>query len=83
MEMIKMAITKKDLNKLIQQLSDDALPEAADFLEKLVHDPKHRYIPWDDEPTTKEDLEEIKRAKEAFERGEGINLKDIEDELFN
>lgn len=77
-----MAVSKEHLNKLIQQLSDDALPIAADFLEKLVLKSKSRVIPWDDEPTTPEDLEDIKKAKEAFKRGEGIKLEDVKDELF-
>lgn len=76
-----MAVSKDHLNKLIQQLSDDDLPIAADFLEKLVGN--DRQIPWDDEPTTQEDLEEIKKAKESFARGEGIKLKDVIDDLLN
>lgn len=77
-----MAVSKDHLNKLIQQLSDDALPIAADFLEKLVIG-KYQHIPWDDEPTTQEDLDAIKKAKEAFARGEGIKLKDVIDDLLN
>jgi hypothetical protein len=78
-----MAVTKDQLNKLIQQLPDDALPVAADFLEKLIQKNDHRFIPWDDEPTTQEDLDDIKKAKEAFERGETIKLKDVIDDLLN
>ena len=40
-------------------------------------------IPWDDEPTTQQDLEDIKSAKESFERGESIKLKDVINELPN
>jgi hypothetical protein len=65
-----MAITKDDLNKLIQQLSDDALPVAADFLEELVTNNQKKIIPWDDEPTTEKDLDDINKAKESFARGE-------------
>ncbi|MEX1028688.1 MAG: hypothetical protein WDZ91_01430 [Paenibacillaceae bacterium] len=78
-----MAVTKDQLNQLIQQLPEDVLPIAADFLEKLVSDNNHRFIPWDDEPTTQEDLDDIKTAKEAFIRGEAIKLKDVIDELLN
>ncbi|WP_036701401.1 hypothetical protein [Paenibacillus sp. J14] len=78
-----MAFSKDDLNKLIQQLPDDALPIAADFLKKLATTPHSKNIPWDDEPTTKEDLEEIAEAKKSFARGEGIKLKDVIDELLN
>lgn len=78
-----MAVSKDDLNKLIQQLPDEALPIAADFLEKLATNPYYRNIPWDDEPTTKEDLEEIAKAKQSIARSEGIKLKDVIDELLN
>ncbi|GIQ71564.1 hypothetical protein DUZ99_19390 [Xylanibacillus composti] len=78
-----MAISKEHLNKLIQQLSEDDLPIAADFLEHLVSKSKDSHIPWDDEPTTKEDLEDIRRAKDAFKRGETIKLKDVIDDLLN
>lgn len=78
-----MAVSKEHLSELIRQLPDDALPIAADFLEKLISDPRRRYIPWDDEPTTKEDLEEIKKANDAFARGEGIKFKDVINELLN
>ncbi|MBD2848673.1 hypothetical protein IDH44_26175 [Paenibacillus sp. IB182496] len=79
-----MAVTKDQLNKLIQQLPDDVLPIAADFLEKLVSNPsQYRHIPWDNEPTTDEDLKEIKEAKASFARGEGIKLKDVINDLLN
>ncbi|MCU6798266.1 hypothetical protein OB236_39675 [Paenibacillus sp. WQ 127069] len=78
-----MSISKDDLNKLIQQLPDNALPIAADFLDKLVNNPNIRYIPWDDEPTTEQDIEDIKNAKESFARGESIKLKNVIDGLLN
>ena len=78
-----MSVTKDDLNKLIQQLPDNVLPLAADFLGKLVVNPKVRDIPWDDEPTTQQDIADIRKAKESFARGEGIKLKDVIDELLN
>ncbi|MBA9086823.1 hypothetical protein FHR92_003303 [Fontibacillus solani] len=78
-----MAVSKDDLNKLIQQLPDEALPIAANFLEKLATTPHYRNISWDDEPTTKEDLEDIAKAKQSIARGEGIKLNDVIDELLN
>jgi len=78
-----MSVTKDDLNKLIQQLPDNVLPLAADFLGKLVVNHDVCNIPWDDEPTTKQDIEDIKKAKESFARGEGIKLKDVINELLN
>lgn len=35
-----MAVSKEQLNKLIEQLPNEALPIAADFLEKLVSNPE-------------------------------------------
>lgn len=78
-----MAISKDHLNKLIQLLPDEALPIAADFLEKLASNPHYRIIPWDDEPTTKEDLDDIEKAKKSIARGEGIKFKDVLDDLLN
>ncbi|XID91564.1 hypothetical protein ACF3MZ_24110 [Paenibacillaceae bacterium WGS1546] len=78
-----MAVSKEQLTKLIQQLSDDALPIAAEFLEVLVSHPRYRVIPLDDEPTTEDDLKQIQEAKESFARGEGIKLEDVIDELLN
>jgi len=78
-----MSITKDDLNKLIQQLPENVLPLAADFLGKLVVNPNVHNIPWDDEPTTQQDIEDIMKAKESFSRGESIKLKDVIDELLN
>ncbi len=77
-----MAVTKDELNQLIQQLSDDDLPLAADFLKNLVRK-ADRHIPWDDEPVTEVDMQNIMRAKESFARGEGIKLKDVIDDLLN
>jgi hypothetical protein len=77
-----MAVTKNDLNHLIQQLSEDDLPLAADFLKKLVTK-SDRHIPWDDEPITEEDLHAIKKAKESFTRGEGIKFGDVKNDLLN
>ena len=78
-----MAVSKEHLNKLIQQLSEDDLSIAVEFLESLVSKSKDSHIPWDDEPTTKEDLEDIKKAKDAYKRGETIKLKDVIDDLLN
>lgn len=78
-----MAVSKEQLNKLIEQLPNEALPIAADFLEKLVSNPERRVIELDNEPTTTEDLEAIKKAKESFARGEGIKFKDVINELLN
>lgn len=67
-----MTVKKEDLNKLIQQLPQELLPIAENFLKKLVDESKKKVITWDDEPLTQDDLDTIKKAKEAFTRGEGI-----------
>jgi hypothetical protein len=40
-------------------------------------------LPWDDEPTTEEDLRDIAEAQQSIARGEGIKLKDVIDDLLN
>jgi hypothetical protein len=42
---------------------------------------KEDNIPWDDEPTTEEDLRDIAAAQQSIARGEGIKLKDVIDDL--
>jgi hypothetical protein len=78
-----MTVNKEHLNKLIQQLSEENLPIAVGFLERLVSKSRDSHIPWDDEPTTKEDLEDIKKAKDAYKRGDTIKFEDVVDDLLN
>lgn len=78
-----MAVSKERLNKLVQQISEEDIPIAIDFLQNLVSKSKDSHIPWDDEPTTKEDLEDIKKAKDAFKRGDTVKFEDVIDELLN
>ncbi len=78
-----MAVSKDHLNKLIQQLPEEALPIAADFLEKLVTNKEYRHIPWMMSQLLKMILKQLKKAKESFRRGESIKLKDVIDDLLN
>lgn len=44
--------------------------------------PNDHHIPYDDEPTTQDDLDAIRDAKEAFVRGEGIPFEDVLNDLL-
>ena len=79
--MINLAISKEHINDLITRLSDKDLELVTDLMERLAQFNQYRAIPLDDEPTTQEDLDAIKAAHEAFEKGELISLKDVEHEL--
>lgn len=72
-----MAISKEELHRLIDRLSDEQVQLLADVLPSIV-------IPVDDEPLTPEDMQAIQEAREEFERGESIPLdqllRDMDDE---
>lgn len=76
-----MAVDRKRVTELIDQLSEKDLVIVNDLLERLAQLNMYAEIPLDDEPTTREDLEAIKAAHQAYEDGELIDLKDIEHEL--
>jgi len=76
-----LAISKEHINDLITRLSNKDLELVTDLMERLAQFNKYREFPLDDEPTTQEDLDAIKAAHEAFEKGELISLKDVEHEL--
>lgn len=78
-----MAINKEKVNDLINRLSNKDLELVYELLERLTQNKYDREIPIDDEPTTQDDIDAIHAAHEAFEKGELIDLKDIEDELRN
>jgi len=75
-----LAVSKERLNYLINRLSEKDLELVTDLMERLAQYDS-REIPIDDEPTTQEDLDAIRAAHEAMEKGELISLKDIENEL--
>lgn len=76
-----MAISKERINDLINRLSEKDLELVTDLMERLANSSSHRDIPLDDEPTTQDDLDAIKSAYEAMDKGELISFKDIEHEL--
>ncbi|WP_410513132.1 hypothetical protein PaeBR_01260 [Paenibacillus sp. BR2-3] len=77
-----MAMSKKELNNLIDKLSDKDVPLVADLVKRLIH-PADFYIPYDDEPLTEDDIQAIKEGREEFLKGETINLEDIIHDLQN
>lgn len=79
-----MAISKDRISELLNRLSDNDLELVAELMERLVtSDNVTRIIPLDDEPTTKEDIDSINKANEAYLNGELISFKDVEHELRN
>ena len=78
-----MAISKDRLFYLINRLTDNDLELVTDIMERLIQNNTETKIPIDDEPTTEDDILAIKAAHEAMNKGELINLKDIENELRN
>jgi hypothetical protein len=77
-----MAISKKELNDLIDKLSDKDVPLVADLVERLLH-PADYYIPYDDEPLTEDDIHAINEGRSEFLQGKTIKLEDIIHDLQN
>ncbi|UHA71953.1 hypothetical protein [Paenibacillus sp. 481] len=79
---LNLAINKERIDYLIQHLSNKDLELITDLMERLVRH-NQTEITIDDEPTTHDDLNTIRGAREAMSKGELISLKDIEHELRN
>ncbi|BCG60787.1 hypothetical protein [Paenibacillus sp. URB8-2] len=77
-----MAISKKELNELIDKLSEKDIPLVADLVKRLIH-PADYYIPYDDEPLTDDDVQAIREGREEFIQGKTIKLEDILHDLQN
>ncbi|MGM1019506.1 MAG: hypothetical protein ACQEXV_02905 [Bacillota bacterium] len=78
-----MAVNKKELSQLIQQLPDKDVPLVADLIKRLINHPLDSHIPYDDEPLTDSDIQAMKNAKKEFDNGTSFKLKDFENELRN
>jgi hypothetical protein len=76
-----LAIRNKRIQELINRLSERDLQLVTDLMERLAEANKYSEIPWDDEPTTQEDIDAIKEAQKAYETDELIDLKDIKNEF--
>ncbi|MFC5528878.1 hypothetical protein [Cohnella yongneupensis] len=77
-----MAISKRELNELIDKLSDNDIPLVADLVKRLIH-PADYHIPFDDEPLTEDDIQAINEARRDFLEGKTIKFEDIKHELQN
>ncbi|XID94924.1 hypothetical protein ACF3MZ_10575 [Paenibacillaceae bacterium WGS1546] len=77
-----MAISKKELNELIDKLSDNDISLVADLVKRLIH-PADYHIPYDDEPLTDDDIQAINDARKEFLEGNTIKFEDIKHELQN
>ena len=77
-----MAISKKELNDLIDKLSDNDIPLVADLVKRLIH-PADYHIPYDDEPLSEDDIQAINEARRDFLEGKTIKFEDIKHELQN
>lgn len=64
-----MAISKKELTTLVQQLSEQDIPLVVDLLKRLIKNPLDAHIPYDDEPLTEEDIKDIEIARKEFADG--------------
>jgi hypothetical protein len=78
-----LAIRNDKITELLKKLSKKDLQLVTELMERLVEKNTKSNFPIDDEPTTKEDLDAIQAAHEAHQKGELIDLKDIENELRN
>ena len=75
-----MAIGKKELSELIDQLSENDISLVADLVKRLIH-PADYHIPYDDEPLTEEDIQAIHEARIEYREGKTISFEDIKHEL--
>lgn len=79
---------KEDIYRLIDELSDEELPEARRYLASLAAKERPsllevlRDAPFDDEPTTPEEDEGAAEARRELARGEGRPLRETREELL-
>lgn len=71
------------LSKMIQELSHADFAIVSGIVERLSTKNSSFDFPLDDEPTTIEDLEDIKIATSSLNRDEWISFTDVENELRN
>lgn len=81
--------TKATLHLLVDELPDDELDAAAQFLERLrdnrEYDPVRRALdeaPEDDEPLTPEDEAAIEEGRAQYRRGEYVSAEEAKRELL-
>ena len=66
------AIDKKTVHDLVDRLTPDQIPVAADMLRSIVTEV------FDDEPLTEQDIQRMNETKAAIKRGErGIPMEEV------
>lgn len=71
-----MSTNKKELNELIEQLSDKDISLLTDLAKKLIH-PEDYFIPYDDEPLTEDDVKAIEEGHKEYLEGKTIPFEEI------
>ncbi len=77
--------TKESLHRLVDELPESLLEEAEQYLQALRDDPMLNTLlsaPWDDEPTTPEEDEGARLAREEIRRGEFLTSEQAKRELL-
>ncbi|HZR98029.1 MAG TPA: hypothetical protein VFE37_04940 [Chloroflexota bacterium] len=77
-------MTRDALYHLIDELPDDAMDAAAEYLAALRDDPLLRALlnaPWDDEPETEAERLAAREAEEDFRAGRTVSLEQLQREL--
>ena len=77
-------MTRDTLYRLVDELPDDAMDAAAEYLAALRDDPLLRALlaaPWDDEPETDAERAAVAEAEEDFRAGRVVSLDDVKREL--
>jgi hypothetical protein len=72
------------LHRLVDELPDDAIDAAAEYLAALRDDPLLRTLlaaPWDDEPETDAERAAVAQAEADFRAGRIVPLDDLKREL--
>jgi hypothetical protein len=59
--------TREEVHKLVDQLSESLLPEAANFIKVIMREP---------DDLTEDELREVELAKDEFQRGEFVRWPD-------
>jgi len=59
--------TREEIHRLVDQLSESLLPEAANFIKVIMREP---------EGLTEDELQEVELAEDEFQRGEFVRWPD-------
>jgi hypothetical protein len=76
-------MTRDALYRLVDELPDEVMDAAGEYLAALRDDPLLRTLlaaPWDDEPETEAERAAVAAAEEDFRAGRVVSLDDLERE---